>query len=433
MRFPLSVDYITTLIKSLCNECSVDALENNANFLFRVRLSGTSGTKIIFSEERLEDFEEVLKKDDHTVYGCRLRNFVDFETYIGLGEATLIPTFKMSKAFLEERREWCKEQYFPVSLDERTAQIFYAGLKKAEVFLSGILEENPAQAERLTELQEDLRRITELIDYYQTHGQSLDERSASVKSLSLIKAAALCEIIEREQRKSEKPKVVSKVMDEEIYGIARVLRSKTFLEVPPPEWMKDYVGFSDQVKAGKIVVELREAAVDLHGVLPSLFLSSTCINLIDLREGLARFLEGKGIIVIRSEDPRFHDGSQDHPHDICLRKVDEEASFLVVIDREAGSEYGGIYAEYRGLTITHAEIMRARQDQSKKLHCFIRHDVWLCYDVWVQNGRRGDFKYKELDTRVFVLLDYVTEQNIWWNTFFHLEDLKTKVAACLRI
>jgi hypothetical protein len=433
MRFQLSVDYITELIKSLCDKCYVDVFEDRGGFSFRVRLSDTSKVEIFFSEEKLEDFEVVLGEDNYTAYGCRFRNFIDFEIYIGLGEVSLIPNFKVSKAFLEEKRDWWKDQCSPVSLDERIAQIFYAGLKKVEVFLSGILEKNPTQADRLIEIQDDLRRVTGIIDYYHSHGQSLDERSASVKSLSLLKAAALSEIIEREQGRVEKPRVVVKVIDQEIYGIVRLLRSSAFLEIPLPEWMKDYVGFSDQVKAGEIIVELKESVVAFHEMPPSLFLSSTCTDLIDLREGLARFLEGNGIVVIRSEDPRFHDGVQNHPHDICLRKVDEIPSFLVVIDREAGSEYGGVCAEYQGLTVTHAETMRARQDQSKKLHCFVRHDVWLCYDVWVQNGRRDNFKYKGLDNRVFALLDYVTGQDIWWNTFLHLEDLKAKVAARLRI
>ncbi len=404
-------------------------------FTFSVRPAYNSTATVIFSEERIEDFEEVLRKDDRTSYGQRFRSFIDFEVYIGLGKAGLIPTFKVSKVILDEQREWWKDQHAAVSLDESEARVLYTGLRKLEVFLSGILESNPDQATRLTAIQNDLERVTGLIDYYQSHGQSLDERSASVKSLTMLKAAALCEIIEREQRRNGQPRVVAKALSDEIYEIVRLLRSETFLEVPLPDWMRDYIAFSEQVKSGSVVVDLREGAVAFEraSVPSALFLSSTCIDLIDLREGLARFLEGKGIIVVRSEDPRFHDGSQGHPHDVCLRKVDETPSFLLVVDREAGSEYAGTQSKYQGFTITHAETMRAREDTSKKLHCFIRNDVWLCYDVWVQNGRRTDFAYKGLNNRVFVLLDYVVSQNLWWMPFFHLEDLKTKVAARLGI
>lgn len=427
---PRSVEYIQALITNLCGQCDIESSYDANRYLFRISAKGESSpVNLTFSDENLDDFEEVLKANDNSSYGRAFRSFVHFKAYVALGKAGLIPSFRVSEEFLKEERNWWTTQHAPVLIEEDLSKVIYRGLRKVEVLLSTILESSPQQSESLNEIKEDLERAKGILNYYETHEQSFNERSASVKSLRLLKAAVLVEIIELEVGKSGKPPTAIRAVDEAIYPIVDSLRKDTFLEIQLPRWIRDYIAFLEQRKQTGPTPSPQSPA----GSGMTIFLSSTCVDLLDLREALAAFLTSRGIHVIRSEDPAFHDGSQAHPHDVCLQRVDETPHFLLVVDKQAGSEYRGKDPRYIGLTITHAEIQRARVNTEKKVYCFVRHDVWTFYDAWVLNGRQDGFKCRDIDKRVFQLLDYVVASETWRMTFSDVEDLKRKVQAKLKI
>ncbi len=428
---PRSVEYIRALVAKLCDRCDVETSYDGNRYLFRVSAKGESQPiNLIFGDERLDDFEEVLKANDHSSYGMAFRNFVHFRVYVALGKAGLIPSFRVSEEFLKEERNWWTTQHAPVLIEEDLSKVIYRGLRKIEVLLSTILESSPQQSASLNEIKEDLERANGILNYYETHEQSFNERSASVKSLRLLKAAALVEIIELEANKSGKTPTGINAIDEVIYSIVDFLRKDTFLEIQLPRWIRDYIAFLEQRKqTGPTPPSPQPQAGE--GMV--VFLSSTCVDLLDLREALAAFLTSRGVRVIRSEEPAFHDGSQVHPHDICLQRVDETPNFLLVVDKQAGSEYRGKDPQHIGLTITHAETKRAKANPEKKVHCFVRQDVWTFYDAWVLNGRQDEFKCRDIDKRVFQLLDYVVASETWRMTFSDVEDLKRKVQAQLKI
>ncbi len=147
-----------------------------------------------------------------------------------------------------------------------------------------------------------------------------------------------------------------------------------------------------------------------------------------MRESIASFLADRGIEVIRSEDVNFSDGTQIHPHDVCLSKINEANEFLLIIDREAGDNYKGSEAEYQGLTITHAELRRALKEPKIKVHCFISIEVLNYYKCWDLNGKADGFQTGRIDKKIFEVLDFITDSGkIYRNTFLHVEDLKEKI------
>ena len=92
----------------------------------------------------------------------------------------------------------------------------------------------------MKDLSEDLERIRSIIAYHDTHG-SLDETSASIQSLSIIKSAAICDLSEKENgREESRPYLTSKI-NHKIVWLVGALRGQEFLEVRLADWLVDYV------------------------------------------------------------------------------------------------------------------------------------------------------------------------------------------------
>ena len=62
------------------------------------------------------------------------------------------------------------------------------------------------------------------------------------------------------------------------------------------------------------------------------FLSSTCLDLLDLRSGIKEVLEGLGFEVWASEFPNFPVDSSLHNHDNCLRNVEHADQYVLIIN-----------------------------------------------------------------------------------------------------
>lgn len=249
-RNPKAVEYIKGLILRVCQESSVRTYydRERGSYCFEVTSPSGNGAEceITFSEESLEDFQVVLERGDKSSCGLRFTNYVRFEVYIGLGKAGLIPSFRISQELLdEERRDWWKDRYVRVAFDRRTTDLLYKGLKRLEVFLATYIGQVP-ETDEVKMIKEDLERIKGIVDYYDRHNRSLDESAASVRSLSLLKAGAISEILELEKAKvaDKKPGFALRALDAEIYSIVELLRGEIFLEVQSPKWLKDYAEVS---------------------------------------------------------------------------------------------------------------------------------------------------------------------------------------------
>ena len=211
-------------------------------YKFEIFLTGENlpVTELIFSRENMEDFST-----DNTNYGIRFRYHIDFKIYIPLIKAGLLPSFRISKIFIEETKDrrkddWWNDQYVHVAFNNKITEVFTVGLKKLKEVVEKTFSENVVDASSLSELKEDLGRINSILDYYNMH-KSLDETAASIKSLSILKAAAIYAIVEKESKRDNSRSYLTGKINEEICSIAAFLREGAFLEVRPPEWLRDYV------------------------------------------------------------------------------------------------------------------------------------------------------------------------------------------------
>ena len=139
-----------------------------------------------------------------------------------------------------KKDDWWNDRYVRVAFDNKITTVFTIGLEKLKEVMERTFRENVVNASSLSELKEDLERINNILDYYNVH-KSLDETSASITSLSILKAAAIYAITEKERKRdNNRPYLTSKI-NEEICSIVTFLREGVFLEVRPPEWLGDYV------------------------------------------------------------------------------------------------------------------------------------------------------------------------------------------------
>lgn len=244
-RYPNAVTYVTNLIRKLCPEVQPPFVSfDGGSFRFKVKVNQGKEGVVSFSEERLEDFEEVVKTQDWSSYGMRFRYFIDFTIYCGLGKVGLITTeFRVSEAFLrEDRKDWWKDKYVRISLDKELTQKIYNGLKRLESYLAENLKGIRKETAEIAEIKEHLERMKGILEYYKLHDGSLDESAASVKSLALLKASVISEIIHLEKQKEigKKAPFALRAIDAEIYSLAEQLRGELFLEVPLPYWLDEY-------------------------------------------------------------------------------------------------------------------------------------------------------------------------------------------------
>lgn len=122
----------------------------------------------------------------------------------------------------------------------------------------------------------------------------------------------------------------------------------------------------------------------LYGAV-SVFVSSTCYDLADLRLELGQMLTENGFIVRLSEDVNsaFYVDPTDDSITSCLNNVEASDVVVCIIDRR----YGGVLKDgpYKGISATHAEVKRARE-LNKPIFFFVRRVAYQEYDHMRKNG-----------------------------------------------
>ena len=108
----------------------------------------------------------------------------------------------------------------------------------------------------------------------------------------------------------------------------------------------------------------------------TVFISSTCYDLLDLRAELADFLDSKGFIVKLSDDPyRFDVAPTEDSVQSCLRNVETADVVVCILDRR----YGPLLPPNRELSATHTEVRRARE-LDRPVYTFGRDRAVLAFD-----------------------------------------------------
>ena len=161
-----------------------------------------------------------------------------------------------------------------------------------------------------------------------------------------------------------------------------------------------------------------------------IFLSSTCLDLVDLRSGLKESLEEMGYQVWASEFPDFPVDSRLHAQDNCLRNVEQADQYVLIVNDRYGAEYGGTaYPKNplpedpkRVVSVTWYEYLRALQ-LGKPIRILVRESIWDQRGVFQAARKSGaDLAGTGLSPELFDFLDFVCSREKA-NWIHHFRDL----------
>ena len=162
-----------------------------------------------------------------------------------------------------------------------------------------------------------------------------------------------------------------------------------------------------------------------------IFLSSTILDLQDLRHNLKRDLETDGHDVITSEDGTVPVEPGLHSYELCLKAAAECDCLIAMIDKR----FGGEYPKGSNKSITEAEIETALEKGIKTL-VYVRKSVW---DSWANQKAqliKNGIAYQSVknivdDPRVFELLNRLAKRqtNNWIFQFNNSTDLLGQIRA----
>ena len=121
----------------------------------------------------------------------------------------------------------------------------------------------------------------------------------------------------------------------------------------------------------------------------SVFVSSACYELRDLRASVRDFLKDLGINPQLSEDPAFPRTSGDKPYVTFLRTLAECPLVIGLLERKCGQPLAdwSPLSQYNGLRPTHAELLHALRT-NKKLLLYIHESTLSAYRQW-QSDPKG--------------------------------------------
>jgi formylglycine-generating enzyme required for sulfatase activity len=157
------------------------------------------------------------------------------------------------------------------------------------------------------------------------------------------------------------------------------------------------------------------------------FLSSTCLDLVDLRSGLKESLEEMGYRVWASEFPGFPVDSSLHAQDNCLRNVERADQYVLIVNDRYGSAYQGTDYDKnplkedppRSISVTWYEYLLALRS-GKPMRILVRERIWDQRSVFQAARKAGvDLKETGLPPELFDFLDFVGRQEKanWIHTF----------------
>lgn len=115
---------------------------------------------------------------------------------------------------------------------------------------------------------------------------------------------------------------------------------------------------------------------------PRVFISSTCYDLSEVRDGLFEFIKSYGFEPVLSErgDVFYHPDI--HTHDSCLKAVENCQLFILII----GGRFGGSYIADTKKSIVNAEYATA-MEQKIPVFTFVKRNVYSDHGVYLKNKR----------------------------------------------
>jgi hypothetical protein len=254
-KYPRAIEYIGRLVREVASNAEVHLAGPDYRFIVKI---GGDSTEVTFSEELMDDLDIALQKFQSTSYFHTLRNRVRYPILIALGSKGLIPNFKVSSDLLDESGEWLKNFRADVRFPSKWYETFDRGLELLAGFMAGML----SHGLRLPDVEADKRLVDSIREYYKEQGH-FNSQGAELASLSFLKAAAFCVILEKEGAKSaQKLPRLRKALDQEIYFIVSIMREAPLADIRLPDIVQDYAAEADPRSSPKAPEYYRELPAD---------------------------------------------------------------------------------------------------------------------------------------------------------------------------
>ncbi|HWZ22787.1 MAG TPA: DUF4062 domain-containing protein [Cytophagaceae bacterium] len=147
----------------------------------------------------------------------------------------------------------------------------------------------------------------------------------------------------------------------------------------------------------------------------TIFLSSTCYDLTDLRAEVEKFLASKGHTILLSDRHNFPVDTGIHRHDVCIDNVAKCDLFVLVLD----NRYGANYYKDSTISITWAELREAVKTNRQAI-AFVRKTVFNERQTCRHNQKMGNpFAPFYVDNiKTFDIIDEIQKHSgIWMQPF----------------
>lgn len=157
---------------------------------------------------------------------------------------------------------------------------------------------------------------------------------------------------------------------------------------------------------------------------PTVFVSSTCYDLKQIRRDIKEFIEeGYGFEAMLSEFDSFPVDPCVGTFENCLNNVDTYADIFILI---VGNRYG--CTTDTGKSITNLEYLHAKQ-KGIPILAFVYNPIYNNLPIW-QANKNADFSGIVDNSRIFEFVaDIYNESKQWVYTFNYFQDIKMTIKS----
>ncbi len=164
---------------------------------------------------------------------------------------------------------------------------------------------------------------------------------------------------------------------------------------------------------------------------PRIFLSSTCYDLNEIRDGLYSFIENLGYIPVFSDKNDIFYHPDLHSHESCIKEIENCQIFILII----GGRFGGNYIYDVEKSIVNAEYQTAKKLKIP-IFTFVKREVHEDHRLFIRNKKENPELYNKIDypsiekqstsEKIFDFIDEVrkSNKNNAYFTFEFARDIK---------
>jgi len=153
------------------------------------------------------------------------------------------------------------------------------------------------------------------------------------------------------------------------------------------------------------------------GYAPSIFVSSTCYDLSQIRADLTTFIEQMGLEPILSEKPAFPALPGVRPVENCVYAVKQRADIFILI---IGARYGSVVES--GTSITNLEYLEAKA-KGVPIYVFVLKRILHILPVWEKNPT-SDYSAFVDNPKLFEFIQKIrSSQDHWIYEFENTQDI----------